>query len=172
MHAHHQHDEGPGPATDPVCGMKVDPAATSHHAAHEGRPFHFCSAGCRLKFVSDPDRYLKPKTEAPAAPEGAIFTCPMHPEILRAGPGSCPICGMALEPRTLTAEEPDNPELRDMTRRLWLSAILAAPLFLLTMGTMLVGHGAAAWISPRGLAWLELALATPVVLWGGRPFFE
>ncbi len=113
---------------------------------------------------------LEPVAGAPAVK--TEYVCPMHPEIVRSKPGSCPICGMALEPRTATAEEPDNAELRDMTRRLWISAILTAPLFLLTMGTMLVGHEATAWIRPGMLAWIELALATPVVLWGGWPFFE
>jgi len=113
---------------------------------------------------------LEPVAIAPAVK--TEYVCPMHPEVVRSEPGSCPICGMALEPRTVTAEEPDNPELRDMTRRLWISAILTAPLFLLTMGTMLVGHVSAAWIPPRVLPWIELALATPVVLWGGWPFFE
>jgi Cu+-exporting ATPase len=113
---------------------------------------------------------LEPVAGAPAVK--TEYVCPMHPEIVRSKPGSCPICGMALEPRTATAEEPDNAELRDMTRRLWISAILTAPLSLLTMGTMLVGHEATAWIRPGMLAWIELALATPVVLWGGWPFFE
>jgi Cu+-exporting ATPase len=106
------------------------------------------------------------------APSTTEYTCPMHPEIVRKAPSSCPICGMALEPRRVAAEEPEGGELPDMTRRLWISSVLAAPLFLLTMGTMLVGHQAVAWISPRALAWAELALATPVVLWGGWPFFE
>ncbi len=113
---------------------------------------------------------LEPVAIAP--PTRTEYVCPMHPEVVRSEPGACPICGMALEPRTVSAEEPDNPELRDMTRRLWWSAMLAAPLFVITMGTMLVGHGAVAWIPPRALAYLELALATPVVLWGGWPFFE
>ena len=113
---------------------------------------------------------LEPVAGAPAVK--TEYVCPMHPEVVRSEPGSCPICGMALEPRTVAAEEPDNPELRDMTRRLWVSAILTTPLFLLTMGTMLVGHEATAWIRPGLLAWIELALATPVVLWGGWPFFE
>ncbi len=113
---------------------------------------------------------LEPVAGAPAVKRE--YVCPMHPQIVRSQPGSCPICGMALEPRTVTAEEPDNADLRDMTRRLWVSAILTTPLFLLTMGTMLVGHEATAWIRPRLLAWIELALATPVVLWGGWPFFE
>ena len=113
---------------------------------------------------------LEPVAAAPAVK--TEYVCPMHPEVVRSEPGSCPICGMALEPRTAAAEEPDNPELRDMTRRLWVSAILTTPLFLLTMGTMLVGHEATAWIRPGLLAWIELALATPVVVWGGWPFFE
>ena len=112
--AHHTHGPVEGHAAtviDPVCGMTVDPLTTAHHAEHAGRPFHFCSAGCRTKFQGDPDRYLAPKTPAldPAVPPGAIYTCPMHPEIRQVGPGACPICGMALERETVTADSGPNP---------------------------------------------------------------
>jgi Cu+-exporting ATPase len=175
---HDEHAAGPAAPEqkDPVCEMLVRPESAAGSVEHAGSTYWFCSPSCIEKFKADPAAYLddvggaasKPETQ----PRGATYTCPMHPEVVRSEPGSCPICGMALEPRTVTAEETDNPELRDMTRRLWVSAALTTPLFLLTMGTMLAGHEASAWISPRALAWTELALATPVVLWGGWPFFE
>ena len=171
-HCHHDHSAfAPATVTDPVCGMTVDPATTAHHHELGGTTYHFCSAGCRAKFVDDPRRYLHPET-APAAldaPEGAIWTCPMHPEIRQVGPGSCPICGMALEPEMPTLDEGPNPELIDMSRRFWVSAALSAPLLVLAMGTELFG-----WhiLPMRTSVWLQLALATPVVLWGGWPFFE
>src|SRR5450755_158038 len=111
---------------DPVCGMAVDAATSPHRASHDGRDYAFCSAGCRTRFIADPDRYLSPRP-APAAPVGTIYTCPMHPQIRQVGPGACPICGMALEPETVTAETGHNPELIDMTRRFWIGLLLAAP---------------------------------------------
>jgi Cu+-exporting ATPase len=156
--------------------MSVRPESAAGSVEHAGSTYWFCSPSCIDKFKADPAAYLDDVGEAAAnrqaQPAGTTYTCPMHPEVVRSEPGSCPICGMALEPRMVTAEEPDNPELRDMTRRLWVSTLLTAPLFLLTMGAMLAGHEASEWISPRPLAWIELALATPVVLWGGWPFFE
>lgn len=154
---------------DPVCGMTVDPATTAHHATHEGTEYHFCSAGCRTKFVAAPAQYLTAVPRAaPQAVEGAIWTCPMHPEIRRDGPDSCPICGMALEPEEPSLDDAPNPELVDFTRRWWVSAALAVPLLVLTMGTDLLGlHLVSAAISP----WLQLALAAPIVLWAGAPFF-
>jgi Cu+-exporting ATPase len=169
MHAH-DHLE-PATTTDPVCGMSVDPAKTAHHAEHGGRTFHFCSAGCRKKFSADPDRYLTPRTPlAPTPAPGTIYTCPMHPEIRQVGPGFCPICGMALEPATVTAETGSSPELADMTRRFWIALALTAPVFVLEMGghlfglTMMLGQGRSNWI--------QFGLSTPVVLWAGWPFFE
>ncbi|MEO6340200.1 MAG: heavy metal translocating P-type ATPase, partial [Caulobacteraceae bacterium] len=170
-HGHSHPDPAPkGPlATDPVCGMKVDPETTSHHAEYAGRAFHFCSAGCRSKFVADPGRYLSPaKAEAPPKP-GAIYTCPMHPEIRQASPGACPICGMALEPVAVSAEARPDPELADMTRRFWVAVALGLPTFALEMGGHIFGH---AWLAPTVSNWLQFALATPVVLWCGWPFFE
>jgi P-type Cu+ transporter len=172
---HHDHSSAAGPelVKDPVCGMTVDPAATAHHHELEGMTYHFCSAGCRTKFISDPHRYLHPQASAAAAaedvPEGTIWTCPMHPEIRQVGPGSCPICGMALEPLEPTLEEGPNPELVDMSRRFWVSAALSAPLLVLAMGAELFGWH---WLPMKTSVWLQLALATPVVLWGGWPFFE
>jgi Cu+-exporting ATPase len=157
---------------DPVCGMTVDLATTAHRTTHDGRSFGFCSAGCLRKFEADPDRYLRPAEDRPAPepmPEGTIFTCPMHPEVRQVGPGDCPICGMALEPETVTADTGPSAEYLDMRRRFVLSAVLALPLVVIAMGRHLLpglfGH------APVLLDWLELALATPVVLWGGWPFF-
>ncbi len=172
---HHGHDHGPGEEgkiLDPVCGMAVDPAATSHHAEHDGAAYHFCSAGCRTKFLADPDRYLNKADQPPAPAEapGAIYTCPMHPQIRQVGPGSCPICGMALEPETVTADSGPNPELADMTRRFWVAVALSLPVLFLEMG----GHlfDLHAFIAPGISNWIQFALATPVVLWAGWPFFE
>jgi len=167
-HACH-HEAQAEKARDPVCGMTVDPGTTPHHADHAGKAFHFCSAGCRTKFVADPAKYLQP-APAPAAPAGTIYTCPMHPQVRQVGPGSCPICGMALEPETASAEAQPNHELADMTRRLWVGVALALPVFLLEMGGHLAGLHR--WIAPQVSNWVQLALATPVVLWAGWPFFE
>jgi P-type Cu+ transporter len=158
-------------ATDPVCGMAVDPQETPHHADHAGHAYHFCSAGCRSKFVSDPDGYLdKEQQPAPAAPEDTIWTCPMHPEIRQDHPGACPICGMALEPATVTADSGPSPELADMSRRFWIGLALALPVLLLEMGGHLfpgLHHIVPMVLSIR----IQMALATPVVLWAGWPFF-
>jgi Cu+-exporting ATPase len=158
-------------AIDPVCGMKVDPATTPHHAEHHGETFHFCSAGCRTKFIADPPRYLeKDAAPPPAAPPGTIHTCPMHPEVRQVGPGSCPICGMALEPELVTADAGPNPELIDFTRRFWVGVAFALPVFALEMGGHLVDLHR--FIAPQTSNWVQFALATPVVLWSGWPFFE
>ena len=171
MDAHDHHDHGPARTIDPVCGMKVDPAKTHHHAEHDGRVFHFCGGGCRGKFVADPERFLRPAgTPAPpAAPPGAVYTCPMHPEVRQVARGACPICGMALEPAEITAEAGPNSELEDMSRRFWIGLALAAPVFLLEMGGHVLGHGL---LAPSLSNWIQLALSTPVVLWAGGPFFE
>src|SRR5262245_61739708 len=126
-HARHPHD-APGGVTDPVCGMKVDPHTTPHRYAHRGHTYYFCSAGCRTKFAADPQKYLSADERAvEPVPEGTIYTCPMHPEIRQVGPGSCPICGMALEPEIATADAGPNPELADMTRRFWIALVLSVP---------------------------------------------
>jgi P-type Cu+ transporter len=119
---------------DPVCGMTVDPAKTAHHAEHGGKPYHFCSAGCRAKFIADWGRYLGPPSQPVAAPEGTIWTCPMHPEIRQDHPGACPICGMTLEPATVTADAGPSPELASMTRRFWVGLALSIPVLILEMG--------------------------------------
>ena len=168
---HHHHRETPAQgAVDPVCGMTVDPHTAKFRAEHHGHPYYFCSAACRTKFVADPQKYLGAR-EPEQVDESAIYTCSTHPEIRQVGPGSCPICGMALEPRTVTREE-DSPELRDMTRRFWISFALTLPLLGVAMGSMFWRHGVMALSWQRLLPWLELLLATPVVLWGGRPFFQ
>jgi Cu+-exporting ATPase len=156
---------------DPVCNMMVDPQGTEHHADHAGATHHFCSAACRAKFIADPERYLGTTPPPIDAAEGTIWTCPMHPQIRQDHPGACPICGMALEPETVSAEAGPSPELADMTRRFWIGLVLALPVLLLEMG----GHFIPALhelVSPRLSTWLQLALATPVVLWAGSPFFQ
>ena len=154
---------------DPVCGMSVDPATSQHRFDYRGETHHFCSAGCRTKFAPDPAQYLDKTTPKAAAPEGTIYTCPMHPQIRQAGPGSCPICGMALEPEVASLDAPPNPELADMTRRFWIGLVLSIPPVVLEMGGHLVGgHG---WVDQTLSNWIQLVFATPVVLWAGWPFF-
>jgi Cu+-exporting ATPase len=172
-HAHHTHSPSGAEATalDPVCGMRVDPAKTPHRLAFHGRDFFFCGAGCRNKFAADPEKYLAgtaaPAQETKSQPEGTIYTCPMHPEIRQVGPGSCPICGMALEPEAGAATDDDGGERAAMTRRLWVSALLAAPVVAIDMG----GHVGLWHASSTLTDFVQLALATPIVLWGGWPFF-
>jgi P-type Cu+ transporter len=171
------------PAHDPICGMAVDPATAGARADHAGKAYFFCCDGCRDTFLADPEKAiahpapafdLSPPAEekSPAnLPAGTKYTCPMHPEIVTDQPGACPICGMALEPMMPTAEEPPNPELDDMTRRLRISAALTLPVLVLAMSEMIPGMPVQHAIG-RALPWIELALAAPVVLWGGKPFFE
>ena len=161
-------------AIDPVCGMTVDPATAAGHHEYEGTTYHFCAESCRRKFAQDPARYLSGPVAPAAPPPGSgpvTYTCPMHPEVVRDGPGSCPICGMALEPTVATLDEGPNHELIDMTRRFRACLALSAPLLILAMAEMLPGHPAARLLPGRAPAWVQLALATPVVLWGGWPFF-
>ncbi len=160
-------------ATDPVCGMTVDPEATEHHSDYRGETFHFCSGRCKARFEQDPERFLHREDSAEEHDEAgepdAVYTCPMHPEIRQQGPGSCPICGMALEPETVTADDEANPELADMSRRFWIGLLFALPLVILEMG----GHfvDLPGWLAQQTGNWIQLALATPVVLWAGKPFF-
>jgi P-type Cu+ transporter len=159
-------------ATDPVCGMKVDRASAEHFLHREGENYYFCSASCMTKFEKAPQDHLGDRPAQKAMPVGTQYTCPMHPEIVRDLPGSCPICGMALEPMGIpTGDEGPNPELVDFTRRLWISAVCSVPLLLITMGPML-GLPVREWIGENRAAWLEFALATPVVVWAAVPFFE
>jgi len=156
---------------DPVCGMKIDPNTSRHQYEFEGQDYYFCSAGCRAKFMADPRKYLAglQASKTGAAPEGTIYTCPMHPQIRQVGPGNCPICGMALEPEVVSAEPAQNPELVDMTRRFWVGLVLAIPVLALEMG----GHitNLHMFLSQIWSNWLQFMLGTPVVLWAGWPFF-
>lgn len=197
MHEHDKHHSMTASQTlhDPVCGMTVS-ADTPHRLSHKGEDVLFCSAHCKTKFVAEPEKYAKANeagsccsahksgdghhaahshdhhaaTSPADAPKGATWTCPMHPEIVRDGPGSCPICGMALEPMTPTADSGPNPELIDMTKRFLVGAALAAPVLLLEMGRHFLGIDR--FVPPTWNPWIQFALATPVVLWAGFPFFE
>ena len=169
-HSHH-HATVADTAIDPVCGMTVKIEGAKNSTVHDGETYYFCNPKCLAKFTAEPARYLQPQ-EQPAPPPvapGTIFTCPMHPEIRQVGPGSCPICGMALEPAEITLDQGPNEELIDMTRRLWIGGALTVPVVALDMGGhffnlhTLLPHGS--------LPWIELVLATPVVLWAGWPFF-
>ena len=207
-------DTGPRKETDPVCGMKVDPAKSAAHQEHKDKTYYFCSLGCATKFQKTPETYLQQKEKvagslepdrppkeagytcpmhpevhkegpggcptcgmalepvAIAAPSTRTrYTCPMHPEIVRDEPGSCPICGMALEPMTVTVNEA-NPELDSMTRRFWIGAALTLPLLAIMVSDLLPGHPIQELLQGRSLGWFELAIASPVVLWGGWPFFQ
>jgi Cu+-exporting ATPase len=185
---------------DPICGMTVDPAAAAGKFEYEGREYYFCSAHCLRKFSASPQAYLNraqsvaqsvaqmaahgssqspvqisPKSHAAHSPApkpqpGRKYTCPMHPEIVRDGPGSCPICGMALEPLTASLDDEENPELIDMTRRFWISLVLTLPVFFFAMSEMITPLQHA--LSLGAINWIQFILATPVVLWGGWPFFE
>jgi P-type Cu+ transporter len=169
-HDHHHHQAAAGDIVrDPVCGMSVDPATSKHCFDTRGQTFHFCSAGCRTKFVADPAKYLDKTEPAPELAAGTIYTCPMHPQIRQVGPGSCPICGMALEPEVASLDAAPNPELADMTRRFWIGGVLSVPPVVLEMGGHLVGgHGL---VDQTLSNWIQLVFATPVVLWAGWPFF-
>ena len=159
-------------AKDPVCGMDVDRASARHFLRHEGEKFYFCSENCQKKFETDPKAYLGDRPAPAPLPTGTQYTCPMHPEIIRDKPGSCPICGMALEPMMPTGEEGPNPELVDFTRRFWVSAVLSIPLLVITMGPMVGLPFLRDWLGEQAAVWVELVLATPVVLWAALPFFE
>ncbi len=169
-HAGHHHDPAAHMVKDPVCGMSVNPATAAHRAEHGGQAYYFCAQRCKEKFVADPARYLQPPAAPAPALAGAIYTCPMHPEVQQVGPGHCPKCGMALEPMMPSLDEDDGHELRAMSRRLWTLVALTLPVFLLAMGPHLFGwHWPEPWAGIA--AWAEAVLATFVVLWGGAPFF-
>lgn len=171
-HQKHNHDaHNVGMIHDPVCGMTIDPAAGKPHMTYKGHEYHFCSQGCQDKFKADPEQYLTAQSAAAPVVKGAQYTCPMHPEIIRNAPGSCPICGMALEPVLPSAEDGPNPELIDFTHRFWVSALCSVPLLVITMGPM-VGLPVRDWLGEQTAMWLEFLLATPVVLWAALPFFK
>ncbi|MBI1993727.1 MAG: heavy metal translocating P-type ATPase [Deltaproteobacteria bacterium] len=157
---------------DPVCNMTVEPENAAASTEYKGKTYYFCAELCRDRFVSNPDQFLDGKVRAQEGPAGALYTCPMHPEIVKSEPGSCPICGMALEPKTVTLEEEANPELVYMTRRFWASLVLTLPVFVAAMSDLIPGQPVQRLLSFRLLNWTQLALATPVVLWGGWPFFQ
>jgi Cu+-exporting ATPase len=154
--------------TDPVCGMSVDPQTAKHRLAYKGQDYFFCSGRCRERFEAEPDKFLRPKPPEATAPAGSIYTCPMHPEVKQIGPGVCPICGMALEPEQVSLDDPRDPELIDMTRRFWIALALTIPVFVIDMGS----HLGLMHLLPQNWSnWISFALATPVVLWAGAPFF-
>ena len=174
--AHTAHE----PALDPVCGMTVDPDRAAGSFEYKGKTYYFCSTHCLHRFRENPESFLN---KTPMAPQpigitrqpkpvpGQKYTCPMHPEVIRDAPGSCPICGMALEPLTVSLEDEKNPELVDMTRRFWVAVALSIPVFVLGMSDLIPGQPLQQVIPMRTLAWVQLVLATPVVLWAGWPFF-
>ncbi|MGA7668139.1 MAG: heavy metal translocating P-type ATPase [Pseudolabrys sp.] len=169
MTAGHHHEASPKDrAVDPVCSMTVDPHTAKHRADYHGHPYYFCSAGCRTKFVNGPQKYLDAREPEPVA-EDSVYTCPMHPQIRQVGPGSCPICGMALEPELAGSDIGPNPELIDMSRRFWIGIALTVPIFVLEMGSHIAG--AHSWVDPNLSNYVQFAFATPVVLWAGWPFF-
>ena len=169
-HAEHENLKIKEGVRDPVCGMLVDPHTAQHRHQHEGRTYYFCSGGCLAKFKADPAKYLDKSTKsAPSVPEGTIYTCPMHPQIRQVGPGSCPICGMALEPVVAPAEASPNAELIDMSRRFWIGLVLSLPVVALEMGGHLTGLNH--YVGQITSNWVQMVLATPVVLWAGWPFF-
>jgi Cu+-exporting ATPase len=164
---------------DPVCGMAVEANTAAAKRERGGKTFYFCNQGCAAKFDGEPDKYLsaRPATDGVSSARSGEskeieYTCPMHPQIVRAGPGACPICGMALEPRTASAETTENPELAMMSRRFWVSAALSLPIVLLAMSDMIPAQPVQHALSMRAISWTEFLLATPVVIWGGWPFFE
>ncbi len=169
QHKHDHHTNHPDIATDPVCGMHVDTSTEKYCAEHDHQVYYFCSAHCHGKFVAAPETYSASKLQTGESTPSAIFTCPMHPEVRQTGPGSCPICGMALEPAEVSLSTGPSAELTDMSRRFWIGLILTAPVFILEMGGHLIGltHLLSSQISN----WLQLLLATPVVWWSGWPFF-
>jgi Cu+-exporting ATPase len=156
------------PAIDPVCGMRVERATAKHRFSYKGHEYFFCGPRCRARFEAEPEKFLQPKQQEVPAPADAIYTCPMHPEVRQMGPGSCPICGMALEPEQVSLEDAPNPELIDMSRRFWIALVLSLPVFATEMGSH---FGVMQLVPPAWSNWISFALSTPVVLWAGAPFF-
>ncbi len=159
------------PAVDPVCKMLVDPQRAAASFVHEGKTYYFCMPGCRDKFAADPKRYLDPQQPPDdSAMKNVEYTCPMHPEVVQIGPGTCPICGMALEPKEISLDDTPDPEYIDMKHRFWIAAALTLPVFVTAMGEMLPGFHSL--VPPRSSIWLQFLFSTPVVFWCGWPFFE
>ncbi len=157
---------------DPVCGMTVTPETAAGNHDFAGETYYFCATGCKAKFAADPAKYLTAKVVEADGPQGAEieYTCPMHPQIVQIGPGSCPICGMALEPKIISLDDAPDPEFIHMKQRFWISAVLTIPVFVLAMAEAFPGFNDL--VPPQVSIWLQFVLATPVVLWGGKPFFE
>jgi P-type Cu+ transporter len=165
----------PEEVLDPVCGMTISPADAVGTAVHRGQTYYFCAESCLEQFKDDPERFLDPKrreAELAGQPADVEYTCPMHPEVRQIGPGTCPKCGMALEPTVETGADLGNPELDDMSRRLRVSAALVAPIAVVMIADLIPGQPLMQALGHRPVAWAQLILATPVVLWGGAPFFE
>ena len=167
---HEQHTTAPAEVIDPVCGMTISPEDAIGHHDHRGQTYYFCAESCLEQFRADPEKFLNPAArQPPPTPAGVVeWTCPMHPEIVRSEPGACPICGMALEPKTVSLDD-RNPELEDMTRRFRLSVVLTVPTLLLAMGELL--PVLQSLVPASATNWVQAVLATPVVVWGGWPFF-
>jgi P-type Cu+ transporter len=160
-------DQAPSFAIDPVCRMSVKVETARHRFAYRGQEYFFCGGRCRERFEADPEKFLKPREPEPEAPAGTIYTCPMHPEVRQVGPGSCPFCGMALEPEQVSLDDAQDPELIDMTRRFRIAVVLTLPVFAIEMGSHFGMLHLPAWSN-----WISFVLSTPVVLWAGAPFFE
>lgn len=172
---HNSEPKNPSLEIDPVCGMSVNPQTAKHKMNYEGKSFYFCNPKCLEKFSADPKKYLYKEAAATVVTENEknnFYTCPMHPEIRQKGPGTCPICGMALEPEEISLEEESNPELIDFTIRLKVCAVFTFPLFLLSMSDLIPGNPIQLILTPQYIAYFQFILATPAVLWGGFPFFE
>ncbi|PTQ77385.1 Cu+-exporting ATPase [Nitrosomonas oligotropha] len=167
--SHDRHANQHAVMIDPICGMQVDPQTAKHYVVHGEHTYYFCSIHCHNKFVAEPDNYLASKASVEKPASNTIYTCPMHPEIRQVGPGNCPICGMALELAEVSLDDKPNPELADMNRRFWIGLTLTMPVFILEMGGHLIGltH----LIAAQTGNWVQLLLASPVVLWAGWPFF-
>jgi len=194
-HDHHHHDSEHDhhAVLDPVCGMSLDPAKAAESVVHGGQRYHFCSAGCRNRFEEEPGKYAveaepevaeetgaicchgvvsaPPKVIPEAAGDTRRYTCPMHPEVIQIGPGSCPKCGMTLEPMDVTGDDDEaaKAEYQDMKRRFWFATFLSVPVLAIAMGDLLPGHPISSLMAPRLVTFVELVLATPVVLWAGWP---
>ena len=156
---------------DPVCGMEIAPESSADKQEHEGRTYYFCSEGCSSRFRSEPSRFVAPApVGAGKKGIGTEYTCPMHPEVIQGGHASCPICGMALEPRTVSVDEDQNLELAYMRKRFWVAVVLSLPVLISAMGKSIPGQPLDQLASARSWTWMEMILSTPVVLWAGWPF--